>query len=353
VTYPDSTVLCGNNANPAVIRNAVTLGVACKSENATITSMYNDHLLFECGEASDDFENIVDSSVIEGVRYSCGSLATFASSSVPTEQVVSNVSITTDDLWLSKEFSDCFTLSRSNTVPSVPMQVPTTNTAPIEAPTTNSAPMQAPPINSAPIQGLTTTRAPISSVPIHAPTAPDILAQNAPVTAPNNSTTIKLIGSVVGGLVGGMMVMAFSCLAYTRRRQRNDTERDVPKPVSEINLSTDVVHSNISVIPSVSDTPLTDSYRTNHTSNNVPSLAAAPIRVFEGNGHQVSYKDQCRNFAKSSSSPRRDGPPPLARLPGTDGMVEQDESIIPLAVAVAVAPPHDSDRPDPSELRSV
>jgi hypothetical protein len=216
VTYPDSTVLCGNNANPAVIRNAVTLGVACKSQNETI--IYNDHLLFECAEASDDFENIVDSSVVENPRYSCGSLATFASSPVSTEQVLSNVSITTDDLWLSKKFSDCFTIGSSMTAPSVP----TTNISP-----STLAPVQAPKNNTAPI----------TLPPSQAPkTTASLQTTNPSTKADSKSDTGIWIGLFVGGVTTGILIVA-GIVFLQRRKTRTTANPPVEESMVNSSLS--------------------------------------------------------------------------------------------------------------------
>jgi hypothetical protein len=213
VTYPESTVLCGNSTQPAVVRNAVTLGVACKSDNATF--IYNDHLLFECGDASDDFENIVDSSVVESPRYSCGSLSTFASSSVPTEQVITNVSITTDDLWLTKEFSDCFTFGSNSSAPSVPTtNVTPTTLAPIQAPTTIVAP-----------NTLSPSQATLSS------------SDAVPATtADSRSDTGIWIGLFVGGVTTGIILVAG--IVYLQRRKTRTTANP---PVEE-----SMVHSSLS-----------------------------------------------------------------------------------------------------------
>jgi hypothetical protein len=224
VTYPDSTVLCGNNANPVVIRNAVTLGVACQTENATF--IYNGHLLFECGEASDDFEYIIDNSVVKGARYSCGSLATFANSSVPTEQLITNFSIITDDLWLTKDFTDCFTVGSGMAAPSVP----TTNMTP-----TTPVPIQTPTNNTVPIT-LSPSQAPQTSDFSQAinPTLNSSDAVPA-TTADSKSDTGIWIGLFVGGVTTGILLVAGIVLLQRRK------PRAANPPVEE-----SMVHSSLS-----------------------------------------------------------------------------------------------------------
>jgi hypothetical protein len=205
VTYPESSVLCANNAIPGVVRNAVSLGVACETENAT-TFFYNDYLFFECGATSDDFENVVDSS--DTTRYACGSLATFATSTVPTEQVLSNVSISTDDLWLSKQFMQCFTFS-GIAAPSVPaVSMAPTTPAPIQAPITSTAPITESP-----------SQVPIASDvgKMRNPTLNSTASNGIPVSAADKNDTGLWIGLFIGGLTTGIVIVAG--IVFLQRRK--------------------------------------------------------------------------------------------------------------------------------------
>jgi hypothetical protein len=206
------------------------------------------------------------------------------------------------------------------------------------------------------------------SIPTNAPQAPTNGPGLAPTIANNrteaqitptsgsNNNTVTTIGAVIGGVVGGMIIMAMGCSVYVRRKTSEDAQK---KPV-------DLPPSHNHVVPSVLASPVMGSQRTpdiSPTMRNVPYAAVVPTPDNEEENHPVSYKDQCRSASTPAAAPttpdtaevdhgvsykdqcrnsdppapppRRAGPP-MVRV-SEPGLEDRSNDRIPFAVAVAVA----------------
>ena len=317
------------------MRHAVSLGVLCLDPSAVEFFYSRLDRNFECAEAEHDFELGV---FTDEARFICGESATFSVGST-SSQPVRNVTVTTDDVWLTDP-DGCFNLEVTPptvVIPNPPTALPTT--FPTAYPT--AIPSGIVVSVSPSMDEIVKTQAPVVvQAPMQVPTVADPVV--SPVSNPDDggNSTVIAIGAAVGGVAIAAVIGFF--LFYSRRSKASTESK--PSNVStytESNTDDDYASSRSPTSPS----PTRQAPAPFHPTTAAPSgkrdvyvpdlnmpmrsdispqtASSSSQRSSYPINHVVDVKDQCRSVAMVQ--------PPSPRF------VSQADSNVPFAVALGVS----------------
>jgi hypothetical protein len=209
----NSAAGCNDNDSLSLLQHAVTLGIYC----GLLTNpfyIYND-LYLECGNYTDSFAITYDIYGFVGERYTCSTSAAFPNGSSSDVLYIPDVSIVTDDNWLSAFDQDCYTISKTTSSPS-------TLAAVVPAPVVSSYLFS--PTHNRSVHPVNPTIAPRIS-----PVQPTFLEPSATPVQPTfvepSATNDVPIGLVVGASLGGLGLIFLLALGFRKYQTKHKAAR--------------------------------------------------------------------------------------------------------------------------------
>ena len=262
--------MCSLVQETTTVSHAVALGVICL--DSTVPLYFDSYV--ECDSASHQFYTGSSEYHFPSNFLVCNETASFepVSSIIPSQQNIPNVTIRTDDQWLTLTSKDCITITpAANQIPATPAPV---NVPPTQVP--SASPMEDVSISP------TMDPAPVLTGPREAP------ATNASMNnSDNSSSNGTLIGIVVGCAVVGILVA--TVIGYLLLRNRSSRATAEKARLSAADMS-----------------PTENQYENPHPPTDaasgvvsapaaVPQIPALSRRMTASSDYLPDHKDQCRD----------------------------------------------------------